>query len=399
MELIERARKYVEKLDGAVKGSGTAHDQTFYVAVVLVQGFGLGDGDAWALLCEYNQRCSPPWDEKGLRHKLEDAQKAVPKRGRGWLAGAQTWTPSMKAFEKMPGAIPAPPQKAAFDPVALSRFARVFLKEVDLVWLANRSALDPATVAPKDFLSALYDRQREKVLVFSEANEKGMPVTQGEAIWPEDEDRLPTTGKRGVWYLAAPVDGKFRETGEKDRDGRAKLSRRNGACVVSWRWMVLESDTAPPREWLAAIVRLPLRIAALYTSGGRSVHALIDTRARTKREWDDFKAELKPSMVLLGADPGCMSAVRLTRLPGCFREDKGKNQKLLYIQPKPDARPISKRLVLRDVVDDWTTLASYRVSDTDETRGQAVVDALRFYLPVREELRAVLDDFEKAREA
>jgi hypothetical protein len=367
------------------------------VAVVLVQGFGLGEADAWSLMCEYNQKCSPPWDEKGLRHKLEDAQKAVPKHGRGWLAGAQTWTPSMAAREKM--AVPAPVPKAEFDAAALSRFARVFLKEVDLVWLANRSALDPAAVTSRDFLDALYDRKKEKVLVFSEANEKGMPLSQGEAVWPDDEDDLPATGRKGVWYLAAPVDGKFRETGDKDKLGNAKVSRRNGACVVSWRWMVLESDTAPPREWLAAVVRLPLRIAALYTSGGRSVHALIDTKARTKQEWDDFKAELKPSMVLLGADPGCMSAVRLTRLPGCFREDKGKAQKLLYIQPRPDARPISKRPVLRDVVEDWTTLASYGVSDTDETRGQSVADALRFYLPVRDELKAVLADFEKGREA
>jgi hypothetical protein len=397
MDLYERAQRYVGKLDGAVKGSGTAHDQTFYVAVVLVQGFGLGESDAWSLMCEYNQRCSPPWDEKGLRHKLEDAQKAVPKQGRGWLAGAQTWTPSMAAREKM--AVPAPVPKAEFDAAALARFARVFIKEVDLVWLANRSALDPAVVTSRDFLDALYDRKKEKVLVFSEANDKGMPVSQGEAVWPDDEENLPATGKKGVWYLAAPVDGKFRETGDKDKLGNAKVSRRNGACVVSWRWMVLESDTAPPREWLAAVVRLPLRIAALYTSGGRSVHALIDTKARTKREWDDFKAELKPSMVLLGADPGCMSAVRLTRLPACFREDKGKGQKLLYIQPRPDARPISKRPVLRDVVDEWTTLAAYGVSDTDETRGQAVVDALKFYLPVRDELKAVRDDFEKGREA
>ena len=37
--------------------------------------FGLGVEDALPLMLEWNERCQPPWDEKDLRHKLEDAVK------------------------------------------------------------------------------------------------------------------------------------------------------------------------------------------------------------------------------------------------------------------------------------------------------------------------------------
>ena len=72
--LVERARRYCATLPSAVAGQG-GHDDTYRVACVLAWGFGLDDVDAWEILCEYSQRCEPPWSEKELRHKLDDARK------------------------------------------------------------------------------------------------------------------------------------------------------------------------------------------------------------------------------------------------------------------------------------------------------------------------------------
>jgi hypothetical protein len=47
---------------------------------------------------------------------------------------------------------------------------------------------------------------------------------------------------------------------------------------------------------------------------------------------------MKPILVTLGADPKSLSAVRLTRLPGCRRGDQ--LQKLLYLNPAPRPKPI-----------------------------------------------------------
>lgn len=72
---VDRARAYVAKMPAAISGAG-GHDATFAVARKLVQDFELGEADAWALLCEYNQRCEPPWSDRELRHKLDDATRA-----------------------------------------------------------------------------------------------------------------------------------------------------------------------------------------------------------------------------------------------------------------------------------------------------------------------------------
>lgn len=75
MNQFARAKSYIDRMPGAVSGSG-GHDQTFAVACCVVR-FGLNEGDQWSLLTDYNTRCSPPWAEKDLRHKLNDARKRV----------------------------------------------------------------------------------------------------------------------------------------------------------------------------------------------------------------------------------------------------------------------------------------------------------------------------------
>lgn len=73
-QVIERARKYLTKLDPSVSGQ-RGHDRAFHAACVLVLGFGLFQDDALALMHEFNQRCEPPWSERELRHKVEQASK------------------------------------------------------------------------------------------------------------------------------------------------------------------------------------------------------------------------------------------------------------------------------------------------------------------------------------
>jgi len=49
MDVVERARKYLDKLDGAVSGSG-GHDATYKAACVLVKGFNLGEEEAFHIM-------------------------------------------------------------------------------------------------------------------------------------------------------------------------------------------------------------------------------------------------------------------------------------------------------------------------------------------------------------
>lgn len=72
--MVDRARKYIERMPPAISGSG-GHASTFNVARKLVQDFGLDDSVALELLREYNQRCVPQWSERELLHKLNEARE------------------------------------------------------------------------------------------------------------------------------------------------------------------------------------------------------------------------------------------------------------------------------------------------------------------------------------
>jgi Bifunctional DNA primase/polymerase, N-terminal len=95
-----RARAYLALCDAAVAGQG-GHNQTFKIACKLVKGFGLGAETALQLLLsDYNPRCEPPWTEKELRHKVNDAVRAPGETGTMLSNGPNTlgcarWSPTI----------------------------------------------------------------------------------------------------------------------------------------------------------------------------------------------------------------------------------------------------------------------------------------------------------------
>lgn len=395
--ILDRARAYVAAMPAAISGQG-GHNATFAVACALVKGFNLSVDQARPLMDEYNGRCDPPWSAKQIEHKLDQAARVADAQPRGYLIGAGKWEVG-EAKGQRKALMPAP--KPIYDAGALAEFSSAWREHVDLVWLANRSAVDPATVTSDDFLCALY-RPGERVLVFNECNFRGAQITQGEAVWPDEA--VPSTGKYGVWFLPQPVDGEFHPN--MRREGNPP-SRRSEESCLHFPFLVLESDTAPVRDWLGALVQFPLKIVAIYSSGGRSVHALVRVGARTKREWDEIKTSMAPGlrfMITNGLDKGVLSAVRLSRLPGAWREGKAVEgadgrwiyqalaprqlQKLLYLNPAADGRPICSLFPKRDVVRHWLKQSELGIGDADETCGAWLRRPLRFYAPVNAEIRA-----------
>jgi hypothetical protein len=69
------------------------------------------------------------------------------------------------------------------------------------------------------------------------------------------------------------------------------------------------------------------------TSGSKSAHALVRVSQKDREGYLARAAEIADLVVPLGADPAAMSAVRLTRVPGCLRKDTGKAQTLIYFNP------------------------------------------------------------------
>ena len=384
MTLQERASRYIARMDAAVAGSG-GHDATFAVACALVHGFALGESDAMALMQEFNARCSPPWSERELAYKLRSAANSGSSKGSGYLLGeSRVERRESSDYKPIPRSEPV-----AFDPGSLAALAGEFRPRQD--WFAARSYADPSLLDSAGFLSLLYSG--EKVLIFSDDR------SQGQALWPDDP--IPSCGPRGMWYLANPVDGK-----EHPNPRTGKPSRRSEESVTKWKYALLESDEADPRIWLGALAKSPLPISAIYSSGGRSVHALIRVPGSgtgmsalsgpsSKAEWDAWARSAKGDLARIGADPKALTAVRLTRLPQQYRPEKGALQKLLYVNPWP---PFGERIIdrpaIRDALRDAVESAKAAIHSEESASMLACAERLEFYAavnpkftPMAEELR------------
>jgi hypothetical protein len=140
--------------------------------------------------------------------------------------------------------------------------------------------------------------------------------------------------------MCQPVTGEPAFNGEVNQWFPKGETWRTKDSVTDWRYMVIESDKAPEQLWLRMLVQAPLPIAAIYTSGGRSIHTLVRVDQPSKEAWDQLKDSIKRDLITLGVCPGSLTAVRLTRLPGCRRGETGQIQRLLYLNPQPTNRPI-----------------------------------------------------------
>lgn len=89
-DLTMRVSEYLAKCEPAISGQH-GHDRTIAVVGIVVRGFGLSHDDAYAMLQPWNCRCDPPWSERELRHKIDDALRTPDPGGRapGWLRDAE----------------------------------------------------------------------------------------------------------------------------------------------------------------------------------------------------------------------------------------------------------------------------------------------------------------------
>jgi putative DNA primase/helicase len=81
-----RVLAYLAKCEPAISGSG-GHNKAFAVACKVGPGFNLSSAETLRLLkADWNQRCSPPWSDHELEHKIADAFQVETRRG--WLLHA-----------------------------------------------------------------------------------------------------------------------------------------------------------------------------------------------------------------------------------------------------------------------------------------------------------------------
>jgi hypothetical protein len=285
------------------------------------------------------RRCSlpPEWTEE-LIHKLltrtarpgEVEQAVSDAYGKAYTTGGSS-RPRVK--------------ERSFDPDKARVVAGRVPEVITWEWLVERSPVPVTGIPPSGVLDVLFNHG-EHVPIKRRDNDYGFPYHVGDSKSAAKLNDYVKQNENGAWFYTCPTNGKYNIVRQEEKDGG--VTYRQGACyadklITHWRYLLLESDEKGfEQEWLKILVRLRQRIVALYTSGNVSVHALIRIDATSKEEFTKIADQYK-RLVPFGACGGSLTALRATRLPGVIRGDNGREQRLLYLNPKADGSPIYKK--------------------------------------------------------
>jgi hypothetical protein len=270
----------------------------------------------------------PPWEDTDLDHKLRDAEEED-SRGRGYLLDWCRDGGTKKAR--------APKLLIPEDPVPyIKRLIGDF--RCDLASLHAASAVplpgDPTEQAIL-LLETLYTPQDKINYVTKYIVEKSGKVRLSGTGTTRTRDDLISSirhhgvpkGNAGVWLRMNPVDGK----GVED------------ANVTAFRFALVELDHVPLDLQISLVAKLQLPIAAILTSGGRSVHVWVRIEAKTA---DEYRATVDKMLRLLarfGVDQQNKNPSRASRFPGAQRVlgavGEGRQQ-LAYLNSMPEGKRI-----------------------------------------------------------
>ena len=268
---------------------------------------------------EFNEKkCFPPFSEEEVRHKIEDALK---KAGNPHVEKHK----EVKLDEKLKDFV-------------LKRAKERIGEEAPEDFLSKRSPVDISKVDPLTFLKTIF-RDGEYAFIADAMNSreayKMLKVEKNVEHCPE-LDEISRNNSEGVWYVSNPVNGvKMTKNGELTYRSDKNGTYRSECNITDYRYCVTESDEVAQDEWISILVTLCLPFAAIYSSGGKSIHSLIYIGADTPEKWKAEVKKIKTYLVELGADRQTYNLSRLTRLPQCLRGNNGPMQKLLYLNPDP----------------------------------------------------------------
>jgi hypothetical protein len=126
-------------------------------------------------------------------------------------------------------------------------------------------------------------------------------------------------------------------TGTQATTADGKPTYRGDSCVRSFRVAVAEFDQLDREQQIAFWWSVALPVVALVDSGGKSLHAWIKVDGiGTADAWSREVEQglFAKYLIPCGCDGACRNEARLSRLPGHFRAEKGRWQRVLYLAPE-----------------------------------------------------------------
>lgn len=335
----ERASRYAAAMPPAIAGTG-GHSQTFALAVALAHGFNLSEAETTILMMGYNMKCSPPWNERELKHKIKDAYNTPHSKPRGWMLDDNA---NLEPRKMLPSSQTVT-QSGKFK-----------------VNLANaRSVPEAESFTTKDLLLNCF-KPEEVICITNEAGQdedgRWFPASKGTfqtVQWWLDryfgsnptDNELYKNKPQGAYVRINPII-------EGDYSGRDD-------SVSIYRYVLVEFDTRPKEEQFAIFKQSNLPIGAIIDSGGKSLHAWVRVDAKDSNEWRlrrqavfDYLSDYEP-------DEMTKNPSRWSRLGGVYRGEK------------------EQRIVALNVgADSWDNWVSYL--ESSEVPDEITVDDLENY--------------------
>ncbi len=269
--------------------------------------------------------------------------------GRSDVPDREIWDATHLVYDtpvKSDGSNSPPTPKPTFEKTYLEQFvAPLATTIIDAAYLEARSEFSCHNRSPAGFLHKIF-KPREHVYLTTDDKSLEGDIWTHEG-YPQNLAELNhlSTGHVGVWYLSNPIDGELHQIPRlRTKQNPEGLSYRPLEAITSFRHLVLETDEEAFAElWLKALVLLPLSIVAIYHSGKRGPHALVNLNTTGLEDWKAKVEVLRPGLIRRGACAGSMTPHRLTRLPNCIRGETGQLQQLLYLTPSADGTSIFER--------------------------------------------------------
>jgi hypothetical protein len=123
-------------------------------------------------------------------------------------------------------------------------------------------------------------------------------------------------------------------TGTAGTTKEGKQSYRADSCVKRFALATIEFDGMVRNDQIRFWAGVKLPVVALIDSAGKSIHGWVKVDAQDAAEWTwEVEGKLFSILRALGVDSSCRNEARLSRMPGHFRREKKKQQRVLYLNP------------------------------------------------------------------
>jgi hypothetical protein len=205
-------------------------------------------------------------------------------------------------------------------------------------WRVDALMVFAALYDKDDFINVVTDFTIEQ---HKDGKQKANPRGAGKTLFRDDwmrsiRDHDAPQSEAGAWIRPNPVK----------QHGTGKSGASCDSDVTSYRFCLLESDDLPLDLQLSLWARLPLPIAAIIDSGGRSVHAWVRLGCDTLEEYRAMVNRIYTRLARFGICQNNKNPSRMSRLPGAQRQIGKRRdgaQRLLYLNPELREAPIFER--------------------------------------------------------